>query len=1363
MKNILLALLLSALIIGLLFGADNDDGFMGPNNLRNNQNLTLYQENENGVVEFVQGELMTRKAARGNEFQTALDFFENNKGAFKMANPSEELALKRVDSDPQGKLHVRMNQTYQGLRVIGGEMIAHFTADGSLKTVNGNYEPYIDIDPNPDILSAQAINIAYEDLRQSFGESNPGEAELVLFPWEDEIYLAWRMFLYSDTPMGRWEYFIDAKTGEIIFKANRIMDENDIGTGTNVMGLPRNHIDTDFTGSTYEMKDYTRQLNNNPHGHDGLMPDGNYIQTNIAGSTLPGSIATDDDNIWGTTSTQAPAVDGHVYTGLVYDYMVSHFNRNGYDNNGASMLTIVNYSGDGDNNAYWDGSRIVIWSWATGWRSLAGCPDVIAHEWGHAITEYTSGLVYQKEPGALNESFSDMIGAAFEFAHDTLDTPDWLMGENGQLSGDGFRDMSDPHAKGDPDYYGTSDPYWIDVVNCSPSPFNDYCGVHTNSGVGNKWFYLLSDGGTHHDVTVTGIGVQNAMSIAYQANAFYWTSTTDYHQAALATISAALDLDSAGTWATEASHAWNAVGVSTPGPSVTFAYPNGVPETLIPEQSTAFDVVVSGFLGGTPVPSSGLLHYRINGGAYTSIQMTEVSPNNYEATLPPSNCDSIVEFYVSADEVANGTFNDPGPESPFAAVVATAVTVSFEDNFETDQGWTVSGSVTDGPWERGVPIGGGDRGDPPTDFDGSGACYLTDNQDDNSDVDGGTTTLISPNFDLSAGDGKFHYARWFNNMFGAAPYTDVMEIYISNDDGTNWTLVETVGPTGAEVEGGWYEKSFWASDFVTPTNQMKLRFDASDLGDGSVVEAAVDDVWVKIYECYDSTLIIITDTLPDWTMGMPYTMQLQHLGGSGEITWSDKNGDLAGTGLSLSSSGLLLGTPGSSGEIIFTAHVEDEVGEFDERTYSFTINEEILITTVSLPDWTAGKEYQQQLEFTGGTSPQSWSDKFGDLDGTGLSLSSSGLLSGTVTSEMTISFTAEVTDFAGATDERVYQFEVNPAVSIVSLLLPDWTTGIAYSEQLLATGGTGNLIWSDHSLGLEGTGLNISVDGAISGTPTGTGPISFTARAIDNVGAFDTQEFSFTINPAVSITTESMPDWTAGIAYEQQLEATGGTGELNWFDFDNGLDGTGLTLSLDGIVSGTPAATDPISFTARAIDVTSSSDEKVLQIVINPEVSITTSVLPEGLETEPYSYQLQSEGGTAPLAWSDLNNDLDGTGLSLSADGILSGTPPEAGIFTFTAQVMDAPGSFDQQEFSVNIGVPYICGDSNGDEAVNVSDAVMVINYVFLGSTAPDPLEAADPNCDGGVNVSDAVMIINYVFVGGNAPCDTNGDGEPDC
>lgn len=75
----------------------------------------------------------------------------------------------------------------------------------------------------------------------------------------------------------------------------------------------------------------------------------------------------------------------------------------------------------------------------------------------------------------------------------------------------------------------------------------------------------------------------------------------------------------------------------------------------------------------------------------------------------------------------------------------------------------------------------------------------------------------------------------------------------------------------------------------------------------------------------------------------------------------------------------------------------------------------------------------------------------------------------------------------------------------------------------------------------------------------------------------------------------------------------------------------------------------------------------------------------------------------------------------------------------------------------------YVCGDANGDLTVNVSDAVGIINYIFVGGISPEPFKAGDANCDEVINVSDAVSIINYVFVSGNEPCDIDGDGTPDC
>jgi hypothetical protein len=285
-----------------------------------------------------------------------------------------------------------------------------------------------------------------------------------------------------------------------------------------------------------------------------------------------------------------------------------------------------------------------------------------------------------------------------------------------------------------------------------------------------------------------------------------------------------------------------------PDSTVIFAFPDGLPSIVPPQKPDTFAVVVEGFNGGVPVAGSGRLHYAIDNDAFQEITMPEVSTNNYLCILPTLNCGQRIRFYISAEEMAKGVFNDVVADSAHEAYASLSEVIVFEDNFETYKGWTVSGVVTDGPWTRGVPAGLGQRGDPPTDYDNSGSCYLTDNEYGNSDVDGGTTYLDSPIFDLAGNNGRVNYARWYSNNFGSAPFADVFRVYISNDAGGNWIVAETVGPVN-QSGGGWYEHSFWIGNYVSPSSQMQLRFEASDLASASVVEAAVDAILVVTYEC----------------------------------------------------------------------------------------------------------------------------------------------------------------------------------------------------------------------------------------------------------------------------------------------------------------------------------------------------------------------------------------------------------------------------------------------------------------------------------------------------------------------------------
>lgn len=286
---------------------------------------------------------------------------------------------------------------------------------------------------------------------------------------------------------------------------------------------------------------------------------------------------------------------------------------------------------------------------------------------------------------------------------------------------------------------------------------------------------------------------------------------------------------------------------------LTFSFPNGQPDSISPNGGTTMRVVVSQS-GQAPMPGTGMLHYS-TGGSFTSVAMSVVSDNVYDAVFPAVPCGSTLEYYVSAETTGGATETSPisAPALTYITTSGLSFTSAFNDDFETNQGWTTfSGAgVTAGGWDRGVPAGGGDRGDPPTDADGSGQCYLTDNADGDSDVDGGTVTLQSPIMDATGGgQAIISYSRWFHNSFGGEPFTETFTVQVSDNGGSTWSTLEVVGPAGPEVSGGWFDKQFdITSAGIAITNQFRIRFITQDPAPGSVVEAAVDAVRLSIVEC----------------------------------------------------------------------------------------------------------------------------------------------------------------------------------------------------------------------------------------------------------------------------------------------------------------------------------------------------------------------------------------------------------------------------------------------------------------------------------------------------------------------------------
>jgi choice-of-anchor B domain-containing protein len=276
--------------------------------------------------------------------------------------------------------------------------------------------------------------------------------------------------------------------------------------------------------------------------------------------------------------------------------------------------------------------------------------------------------------------------------------------------------------------------------------------------------------------------------------------------------------------------------------ALALSYPQGRPESVAPGGGTTMRVEAAGFCGAVAAPGTGLLHYDAGGG-FQTVSLQDVAAGTYEAVFPALPCGSTVSYYVTVQSADGATFIDPpgAPAVTYAATVAADLVTILSDDFETDQGWVVENlGATSGDWQRGVPVDDPNWAyDPSADADGSGQCYLTQNEIGNTDVDNGAVRLTSPLLDLTGDNAGLSY-EYYLFLTDAANDQMLVEISPAGDAGP-WTPLVAHNTSGGTT---WRHHEIASEEIeaagVALSSTMKVRFTVGDAEPQSILEAGLD-------------------------------------------------------------------------------------------------------------------------------------------------------------------------------------------------------------------------------------------------------------------------------------------------------------------------------------------------------------------------------------------------------------------------------------------------------------------------------------------------------------------------------------------
>ncbi|TCO50051.1 Zn-dependent metalloprotease [Kribbella antiqua] len=451
-----------------------------------------------------------------------------------------DLVVRDIVVDGDGSSHVRFDRTYQGLPVVGGDVVVHQDKAGKARSSSGGVGK-LSLSTKPAVTAGAA---------RAAAKQKTAKQQLVVFVTNaGQSKLAYKVVSEGRKANGEptgTETYVDAQTGKVLDSWSTVADDLGSGSGLYVGTVG---LDTTKSGTSWTMVDPVRGGN---------------------ATYNAGTLFSDADNVWGTGSNANPqtaGVDAHYGIAKTWDYYKNVHGRNGIANDGNGAKSYVH---DGAYvNASWNDSCFCM-RYGDGDPSQGIGPlvelDIAGHEMSHGVTSRSAGLRYSGESGGLNESTSDIFGTAVEwYAANGSDTPDYVLGEEIYADYDPATNYIRRLDK--PSLDGASADSWSKSVG--------RLNVHYSSGVGNHFFYLLSEGSgaktingvaynspTVGGITVTGIGISKAEKIWYRALTTYMTSRTDYHGARTATLQAATDLYGASSAERAAvDKAWAAVNV----------------------------------------------------------------------------------------------------------------------------------------------------------------------------------------------------------------------------------------------------------------------------------------------------------------------------------------------------------------------------------------------------------------------------------------------------------------------------------------------------------------------------------------------------------------------------------------------------------------------------------------------------------------------------------------------------------------------------------------------------------------------------------------------------------------------------------